>query len=174
MLVSAVYQHELATGMCRRWYHSMVDRITQRTWIWVNSGSLVCYKSTGWPSVRHDSGTEHTRMCPLRLEALSRLLPRPAPRHGHRAQGLNSLRYTASFPWLSDFMCGHVCVSINPLNSAHPLLAPTVSTSLFSVCISVAACRWVHQFHLSRFHIYALIYDICLSLSDLTSLYNRL
>ena len=32
------------------------------------------------------------------------------------------------------------------------------------------ACKWDHQYHLSRFHTNALIYDICISLSDLTSL----
>ena len=43
----------------------------------------------------------------------------------------------------------------------------TVSTSLFSVSASLLLpCRQVHQYHLSRFHIYALIYHICFSLSN--------
>ena len=43
----------------------------------------------------------------------------------------------------------------------------TVSTSLFSVSASLLLpCKQVHQYHLSRFHIYALIYHICFSLSN--------
>ena len=48
-----------------------------------------------------------------------------------------------------------------------PLSPPlTVSTGSFSVS-PFPPCRWVHQCHLSRFHIYVLIYSICFSLSDL-------
>ena len=47
-------------------------------------------------------------------------------------------------------------------------LLPTVSASLFSLSASpLLPFRLVHQSHLSRFHIHVLIYDICLSLSDL-------
>ena len=42
------------------------------------------------------------------------------------------------------------------------------NTSVFSASVSLSLpCRWAHQCHLSRFHIHALIYDICHSLSDL-------
>ena len=42
------------------------------------------------------------------------------------------------------------------------------NTSVFSASMSLSLpCRWAHQCHLSRFHIHALIYDICHSLSDL-------
>ena len=43
--------------------------------------------------------------------------------------------------------------------------SPTVSTSLFFLSgTPLLPCKW---YHLSRFHIYVLIYDICFSLSDL-------
>ena len=51
------------------------------------------------------------------------------------------------------------------LSTSTPFL--TVSTSLFPVSASLLLpCKQVHQYHLSRFHIYALIYHICFSLSN--------
>ena len=45
----------------------------------------------------------------------------------------------------------------------------TVSISLFSKsALLFLPCKYIHQYHFSRCHIYALIYDICFSLSDLT------
>ena len=43
-----------------------------------------------------------------------------------------------------------------------------VSMRLFSTSVSqLLPCKAVHLYHFSRFHIHALIYDICFSLSDL-------
>ena len=51
---------------------------------------------------------------------------------------------------------------------------PAVSTSLFFMSTSLLLpYKQVHQYHLSWLHIYALMYNIYFSLSDLT-LYNRL
>ena len=45
---------------------------------------------------------------------------------------------------------------------------PLVSIRLFSTSVSqFLPCKLVHLYHFSRFHIYAVIYDICFSLSDL-------
>ena len=47
--------------------------------------------------------------------------------------------------------------------------------SLFSMSASpLLPCIQIYQYHLSRFHIYVLIYDICFSLSDLPHSVNRL
>ena len=44
----------------------------------------------------------------------------------------------------------------------------TVATSLFSVSVSLfLPCKQVQQDHFSRFHMHALTYNICFSLSDL-------
>ena len=52
-----------------------------------------------------------------------------------------------------------------PPPSCFPLL---VSICLFSTSVSLfLPCKPVHTYHSSRFHIYALIYDICFSLSNL-------
>ena len=45
--------------------------------------------------------------------------------------------------------------------------SPAVSTSLFSMSVSLLLYKEVHQYHLSRFHIYTFIYNVCFSLSDL-------
>ena len=75
----------------------------------------------------------------------------------------SSILYTSSY----------TCQSQSP-NSAHhhPLptavFPPLVSIRLFSTSMSqLLPCKMVHLYHLSRFHIHALIYDICFSLSDL-------
>ena len=38
---------------------------------------------------------------------------------------------------------------------------------MLDVCVSILALQNDHLYHFSRFHIYALMYDICFSLSDL-------
>ena len=57
------------------------------------------------------------------------------------------------------FSCYSLCIS-------HPFL-PT-PTPRPQVCSLLLPCRKLHQYHLSRFHIYVLVYDI--SLSDFSSL----
>ena len=68
----------------------------------------------------------------------------------------------------------HQCIHVNPNLPIHPTttpslpLPPLVSICLFSTSVSLfLPCKPVHLYHFSRFHIYALTYDICFSLSDL-------
>ena len=66
----------------------------------------------------------------------------------------------------------YICQSQSPNSSHHhthaPLLSPLVSIRLFSTSVSqFLPCKLVHLYHFSRFHIYALLYDTCFSLSDL-------
>ena len=70
----------------------------------------------------------------------------------------------------------HQCIHVNPNLPIHPTtttitrccLSPLVSICLFSTSVSqFLPCKPVHLYHFSRFHIYALICDICFSLSDL-------
>ena len=52
----------------------------------------------------------------------------------------------------------------------HPHFPTFMSICLFSTSAlqtSFLPCKPVHLYHFSRFHIYALIYNICFSLSDL-------
>ena len=67
------------------------------------------------------------------------------------------------------------CIHVNPNHPIHPTTIPTphgfpplVPIRLFSTSVSqLLPCKPVHLYHFSRFHIPALIYDICFSLSDL-------
>ena len=60
----------------------------------------------------------------------------------------------------------YMLMLVSPFIPLFPSL--TVFTSLFSTSVSpFLPCKQVHQYHLSRFHIYAFRYDICFSLSDL-------
>ena len=69
----------------------------------------------------------------------------------------------------------HISVYIvNPNLPIHHTTTPThrfpplVSIRFFSTSVSLfLPWKLVHLYHFSRFHIYALIYDICFSLSDL-------
>ena len=62
----------------------------------------------------------------------------------------------------------YICQSQSPSSSPLPHFHPLVSISLFSTSVSLfLPCKQVHLYHFSRFHIYALLYYICFSLSDL-------
>ena len=69
----------------------------------------------------------------------------------------------------------HQCIHVNPNCPIHHTptpnphcFPPMVSIRLSSTSVSLfLPCKAVHLYHFSRFHIYALIYDICFSLSDL-------
>ena len=55
-----------------------------------------------------------------------------------------------------------------PPPAPHPCFPRLVSIHLFCTSVSLFLhCKPVYLYHFSRFHIYALVYDICFSLSDL-------
>ena len=91
-------------------------------------------------------------------------LPPPTPFHHFRllqSPGLSSVSHTANSHWLSIL---HMVVYMFPcyfLPSSHPLLPPAACAhlSLFSMSVSpLLPCKQVHQYHLSRFHIYVYVY----------------
>ena len=60
------------------------------------------------------------------------------------------------------------------LKSCHPHLLPlSPKVCSLHLCLPLLPCMQGHWYHLSKFHIYALIYSVYLSLSDFT-LYYRL
>ena len=68
-----------------------------------------------------------------------------------------------------NFIHISVYMSISIAPPPHPRHLPTlVYIRFFSTSVSqFLSWKPVHLYHFSRFHIYALIYDICFSLSDL-------
>ena len=73
--------------------------------------------------------------------------------------------------FISYLFYTYCCIHVNP-NSSHHYprrhFPPLVSIHLFSTSVSLfLPWKPVHLYHFSRFHIHALIYYICFSLSDL-------
>ena len=107
----------------------------------------------------------HRYTCVL---SILNLLPSPTPSHPSRlsqSTGLSSLHHTANSHWLSVLyrvMYMFQCCSLTSSHPPLPLLCPQVF-----LWVSTAALQKTHH---SRFHLYVLMYDICFSLSDLTSL----
>ena len=81
--------------------------------------------------------------------------------------------YTAGSYYLSIlYILVYICQSQSPNSShhhsPHRQFPPLVSICLFSTSVSqFLPCKPVQLYHFSRFHIYALIYAISFSLSDL-------
>ena len=88
---------------------------------------------------------------------------------------LNLIYFFIQQVLISHQFCTHQCIHVNPNLPIHPTTTatpcrfpPLVSIRLFCTAVSLfLPCKPVHLYHFSRFHIYALIYDICFSLSDL-------
>ena len=63
------------------------------------------------------------------------------------------------------------CIYVNlnlSIHPSNPTPYPLVDICLFSTSVSqFLPCKLVHLYPFARFHIHALIYDICFSLSDL-------
>ena len=107
-------------------------------------------------------------ICPLPPEPPSHLPTHATPLGCHRASDLSSLHHTTHFPWPSNFTCSNAYVAMLLSQFIPPYPSPSVSTSLFSVCISISALQIGSSSTIFLdFHIDVLIDDICLSLSDL-------
>ena len=105
--------------------------------------------------VMHTSARINRRYaCPHPLEPI--FLPHASPPHPPTPPHLQFLSHTGNSHWLS-ILWQSICASLL-LHRLRYLLPMSVSPSL--------PWRYVHQYHLSRFHICVLIADICLSLSD--------
>ena len=76
-----------------------------------------------------------------------------------------------NFIHISVYLSIPIAQFITPPSPRHRGFPPLVSIHLFYTSVSLfMPCKPVHLYHFSRFHIYALIYDICFSSFWLTSL----
>ena len=96
-------------------------------------------------------------------EIPSNLPPQLTSLDCHRALRLNSLCHTENSDWLSILHTAmHVSMllfQLVPLSPSH-----TVSTSLSMSVSPLVPWIQVHQYHLSRFHRYVLVYDSLITL----------
>ena len=98
-------------------------------------------------------------------------IPGTAEPGGLPSMGLHRVRHDWSD--VAAAAAAAVCLYVNANLLIHPTLSfpCCVPKSSLYVCIStpdlqIRICK-VHEYHFSRFYIYALIYNICFSLSDL-------
>ena len=68
---------------------------------------------------------------------------------------------------MSVYMSIPISQFITPQPPPLPLFPLGVHTFVLYICVSISALQTSSSVPFSRFHIYALIYDICFSLSDL-------
>ena len=107
--------------------------------------------------------------CPLPAEPPSQ--PHPTPTGHHRAPGEHPV-LNSNFPPAICFKHGSVYISM--LLAICPILPYPMSTHPFFVSASLfLLCKQVYLYHFSRFCMYALIYDICFSLSHFQCLSPR-
>ena len=93
--------------------------------------------------------------------------PHPIPLGCPRALALSALLHALNLHWSSILHMVIYMFQCYSLISSHPRLLPE-SKSLFFTSVSLLLSSiWGHRSHLSKFHIYVLKYNICLSLSDL-------
>ena len=94
-------------------------------------------------------------------------LPPSSPSHPSRLSQSTGFEFPVSYiklPLAIYLTYGNVYVSMLFSHIIPP--SPSLTVSKMSVS-PLLPCKWDHQYYLSRFHIYALVYDICLSVSDL-------
>ena len=97
---------------------------------------------------------------PLGLSSHHPLPIRPPPGR-HRALGWAACA-TAASRYVYTWSCTYVKASL-PILPNSP--SPSVYTSLFSLSAALLLpCRQIHQYHFSRFHTCALVYDTCFPL----------
>ena len=102
-------------------------------------------------------------ICSLPLEPLSHCPSHPTSQHW-----LCVPCVIRQIPLAIYFTCGNIYVSTLFFQITPPFSCPTVSRSLFFMSVSpLLPSMQDHLSYLSRFHIHALIHDICLSLFDL-------
>ena len=109
----------------------------------------------------------HRCTCVPHPETPSHLLPHPIPQGRPSALALSALSHALNLDWRSISHMVMYMFQCYSLKSSHPRLLPQ-SPKVFFISVSLLiSCIQGYRYHLSKFHIYALIYCIGVFLSDL-------
>ena len=146
VLVSAVHQHESAIGLLEGFPGGSDGKEST-----CNAGDLCSIPGLGSsPGGGHGSPLQSY---PSRLSLSTRWSSRCYPATSHKLPILHTVIHTHF----------NATVSICPTLSCPRCIHRSVSMSEFLFL----HCKWVYQYHSSRFHVYASIYNVCFSLSAL-------
>ena len=101
------------------------------------------------------------------LEPPSHLSPHPIPQGCPNAPALSALSHASNLDWQSISHMVIYMIQCYPLKSSHPCLLPqSPKVCSLHLCLLLSRIQG-HCYHVSKFHIYALIYCIDVFLSDL-------
>ena len=110
----------------------------------------------------------HWCSCGSHPEPPCHLLPHPIPLGCPSAPALSALLHASNWGLIIYFTYGNVHVSMLFSQIIPPSPSPTESKSLFFTSVSLLLSRIQgHCYHLSKFHIYVLVYCIGVFLSGL-------
>ena len=146
VLVSAIHQHESAIGLLEGFPGDSDGKEST-----CNAGHLDSIPGLGSsPGGGHGSPLQSH---PSRLSLSTRLSSRCYSATSHKLPILHTVIHIHF----------NATVSICPTLSCPHCVHRSVSMSEFLFLL----CKWVYQYHFSRFHVYALICNVCFSLSAL-------
>ena len=116
---------------------------------------------------------QHESATGVHVSPILNPLPSPSPSHPSGLSQCTSFECPVSCIKLGLVICftyGNIHVSMLFSQIIPPLPSPTESKRLFFTSVSLLlSCIYGHCYHLSKFHIYALIYCIGVFLSDFLS-----
>ena len=120
-----------------------------------------------WWFLLYISMNSHRYTCVLSswtpLPPLSSSVPSKLPQYTSFGCSTSCIKFTL----VIYFTYGNVYVSILFSQIIPTLPSPVESKNLFIITVpSLLPCMWNHWYHLFKFHLYVLIYSICLFLSD--------
>ena len=106
-------------------------------------------------------------MCSPHPELSSHLPPHPTPLGCTRAPALGALLHALNLLWLSNLDVIIYMFQCYSLKSSHLCLLPQVQNLFFTSVSLLLSHIQSYHYHLSKFHIYVLIYCVGVFLSDL-------
>ena len=147
------------------YFYHVFDSFFKFKFIYFNWRLITLQYCIGFAIYQHESATG-ILVLPI-LNPASLLLPRTIPL-GYLSESAPSIQYHASNGLAIHFIYDIIHVSMPFSQVIPPSPSPTESNRLFYTSVSLLlSCIQGYHYHLSKFHIYALVYCIGVFLSGL-------